>query len=112
MSLKGTSPRVSEQPSNVGFLNAVNKSCCFSLVTLHVLPFGACYSIDEGEEAHWVQVDSLEFDTFSSFPIAPITAAHLWLDLSPCLKSSHREKQESIVVSASKKYIISHCFDF
>lgn len=64
--------------------------------------FGACYWTDEGEEVPWVQVDSLVFETFSSFPIAPTTTSHRWLDLSPSLESSDREKQDDIVVSTSE----------
>lgn len=110
VSLKGMSPRVSEQP-NVVFLNEVKK-CCYSLVALYVLAFGACYWPDEGEEVPWVQVDSLVFETFSSFPIAPTTASHRWLDLSPCLQSSDREKQDDIVSTFNfRMYNISDCFD-
>lgn len=91
VSLKGMSPRVPEQP-NVVFLN-VEKKCCYSLVALHVSAFGAYYWTDEGEEVPWVQVDSLVCETFSSFPIAPTTTSHRWLDLSPSLESSDRENK-------------------
>lgn len=45
----------------------------------------------EGEEARWVQVGSLVFDTSFSFPTAPTTASHRLFVLSPCLETSREQ---------------------